>query len=186
VRIEGRASVALPRARVFDGLLDAALLRACTPGATRLEETAPGHFEATVDLKLPAITGRFEGTADVVEREAPSRVRLRVRGKGAPGFVDGEAAIVLAESDGRTAVEYVADVTVGGQVARLGQRMISGVVKEMAAQFFEALEKAGAPAAQAGGGAAPAAPPAASPSAVLAGIRLLWRLLLRALGLRRD
>ena len=47
-----------------------AVLRACTPGLVRLEETAPGHFEATLEVKLPALSGRFEGTVDIVEREA--------------------------------------------------------------------------------------------------------------------
>jgi hypothetical protein len=121
-------------------------------------------------------------------------MRFRLKGKGAPGFVDGTADLALAEADGRTTVRYVADVTVGGQIARLGQRMISGVAKEMAGQFFETFEKAGgasaagpapgsagAPAGGAPGGALPAAP-----SPLFAGLQLLWRLVLRALGLRRD
>jgi uncharacterized protein len=190
LRIEGQARVALPRARVFQGLSDPALLRACTPGVTRLEETRPDHFEGTLELKLPAISGRFEGSVDVTEREEPSRVKLRLKGKGPPGFVDGTAELSLADAEVGTAVRYVADVTVGGQVARLGQRMISGVAKEMAGQFFETFEKAGAaPAAPGADGPAAAPEPGdlpRAPSPLFAGLQLLWRLLLRALGLRRD
>ena len=87
MKIEGQERLALPAGRAFEALLDPALLRACTPGLARLDETQPGHYEATLDLKLPAISGRFEGTVDVVEREAPSRAKLRLKGKGAPGFV---------------------------------------------------------------------------------------------------
>ncbi len=192
MRIEGQHAVALPRARVFEGLQDAAMLRACTPGLTRLDETEPGHFEATLELKLPAVSGRFEGGVDVVERAAPERMRFRLKGKGAPGFVDGTADLALAEAEGRTTVRYVADVTIGGQIARLGQRMISGVAKEMAGQFFEAFEKAGAAAAAPPGSAGARAgdaspePLPAAPSPLFAGLQLLWRLVLRALGLRRD
>jgi uncharacterized protein len=191
VRIEGQARLALPRERVFRGLSDPALLRACTPGVTRLEETRPDHFEGTLELKLPALSGRFEGSVDVAEREEPGRVKLRLKGKGPPGFVDGTAEILLAEETGAgTALRYVADVTVGGQVARLGQRMISGVAKEMAGQFFEAFEKAGAasagPSADGGDAASAAVPPPRAASPLFAGLQLLWRLLLRALGLRRD
>jgi hypothetical protein len=184
VRIEGQHEVALPASRVFAGLQDSALLRACTPGLVRLEETGPGRFEGALELKLPAIRGRFDGTVEVVEREAPGRLRLRLRGKGASGFVDGSADLALAEAGGRTSLRYVADVTVGGQVARLGQRMLSGVVKEMATQFFETFEKAAAVAAAATAPAAAPLPPPPSPLA--AGLQLLWRLLLRALGLRRG
>jgi carbon monoxide dehydrogenase subunit G len=192
VRIEGQARLALPRERVFRGLSEPALLQACTPGVTRLEETRPDHFEGTLELKLPALSGRFEGSVDVTEREEPSRVKLRLKGKGPPGFVDGAAELFLADAEvgPGTAVRYVADVTVGGQVARLGQRMLSGVAKEMAGQFFEAFEQAGAAPAGSGterapvGSEAPALPRARSP--LFAGLQLLWRLLLRALGLRRD
>jgi hypothetical protein len=73
-------------------------------------------------------------------------------------------------------------------VARLGQRMISGVAKEMAGQFFEAFERAVA-AAAASAAPAPGAPPAAlpaPPSPLRAALQLLWRLVLRALGLSKH
>jgi len=196
MRIEGEERVALTVARAFEALLDPAVLRACTPGLVRLDETQPGHFEATLELKLPAVSGRFEGTVDVVERDAPSRAKLRLKGKGAPGFVDGTAELALAEAEGGgSRVRYVADVTVGGNVARLGQRMLSGVAKEMAGQFFDAFGKAtaaweasGAAADAAIPGMAPSAAPSALPEApnpVFAALQLAWRLLLRALGLSK-
>ena len=188
MKIEGEERVAVPLARAFEALADPAVLRACTPGLVRLEETAPGHFEATLELKLPALSGRFDGTVDIVEREAPARLKLRLKGKGAPGFVDGSADLALREAEGATAVRYVADVTIGGQVARLGQRMISGVAKELAGQFFEAFEKAGAASAGVPEATLPGAEPAAlpaPPSQLRAALQLLWRLLLRALGLSK-
>ena len=194
MKIEGQARIALPAARVFEALLDPAVLRASTPGLVRLEETSPGHFEATLEVKLPAITGRFEGSVDVAEREPPARAKLRLRGKGAPGFVDGAAEFSLAEEGGATLVRYAADVTVGGNVARLGQRMLSGVAKELAAQFFETFERvtaaqaasaAAAPAAGAGDTALQPASLPEPPNALLAGLQLAWRLLLRALGLSK-
>ena len=191
MKIEGEERVSVPLERAFEALLDPAVLRACTPGLVRLEETVPGHFEASLELKLPAVSGRFDGTAEVVEKEAPARLKLRLKGKGAPGFVDGSAELGLREEGGGTAVRYVADLTIGGQVARLGQRMLSGVAKEMAGQFFEAFEKAGAAAASAAAapgapaGAGAPAPLPAPPSPLRAALQLVWRLLLRALGLSK-
>jgi len=194
MKIEGQERVALPPGRAFDALLDPTLLRACTPGVTRLDETQPGHYEATLELKLPAISGRFDGTVDVIEREAPSRAKLRLKGKGAPGFVDGTAELALAEADGGgSLVRYVADVTVGGNVARLGQRMLSGVAKEMAGQFFDTFGKltaaraASRAAAEAAGEPSSGAPVALPepPNPILAALQLVWRLLLRALGLSK-
>ncbi len=176
MKIEGSEHVALAPDVVWQALNTPRVLQASTPGLVRLDETAPDHFEATLELKLPAVSGRFEGTLDIVEREAPARMKLRLKGKGAPGFVDGGAELFLAAADGGTQLRYSADVQVGGQVARLGQRMLSGVSKEMAGQFFETFAKLAAPGGAQGGAAAPA-----PPSALRAFLGLLLRLARRLL-----
>jgi len=177
VKIEGSERVALAPDVVWQALNTPRVLQASTPGLVRLDETAPDHFEATLEIKLPAVTGRFEGTLDIVEREAPARMKVKLKGKGAPGFVDGGAELFLAAAEGGTQVRYSADVQVGGQVARLGQRMLSGVTKEMAGQFFETFAKVAAP----GGSAAGAAGAPAPPSALRAFFSLLLRLARRLL-----
>jgi carbon monoxide dehydrogenase subunit G len=176
VRLDGKQIVDLPLAAVWERLNDPRVLRACTPGLEKLEPRDADHFDAVLEVKLPAITGRFEGTLEYLERTPPQRVRLRLQGKGAVGFVDGEVALELASVDEGTSVSYVADVQIGGQVARLGQRMLSGVTREMAGQFFAAFEKWRAEAPE----EKVAAPPGRS------FLQLVWRTLLRILGLRRD
>jgi len=161
---------------VWERLNDPRVLKACTPGLERLEPRDPDHFDAVLEVKLPAITGRFEGTLDYLERQPPDRVRLRVQGKGPVGFVDGEVALALEAADEGTSVHYSADVQVGGQVARLGQRMLSGVTREMAGQFFSAFERW-----------RPEAPEeSVAPPPGRSFLQLVWRLLLRLVGLRRD
>jgi hypothetical protein len=175
VRLEGRQIVDLPLATVFERLNDPRVLRACTPGLEKLEARDPDHFEAVLEVKLPAITGRFEGTLEYLER-TPPRVRLRLQGKGAVGFVDGEVTLDLAAVDEGTSVSYGAEVQIGGQISRLGQRMLSGVTREMAGQFFASFERW-----------RPEAPDAAvAPSPGRSFLQLFWRSLLRILGLRRD
>lgn len=195
MRLEGSRSLALPLAEAWRRLDDPAVIQQCTPGLERLEETAPDHFEAVLEVKLPAVTGRFTGSIDFLERTPEQRLRMRVRGKGAAGFVDGEATLDLSgpahsgsahsgSPDGGSTVRWSADVQIGGQVARLGQRMISGVGKEMAGQFFDALERVDAQ-THAPGVGGPGAPSAALPP-WRAALQLAWRTLLRLVGLRRD
>ena len=151
MKVEGREKISIGLADAWRGVNDPSTLRACTPGLTRLDETSPDHFEATLELKLPAMSGRFEGQVVILERDEPSRLKLRLEGKGGPGFVNGEAELHLGADGDGTAIRFNADVQVGGPMARLGQRMISGVTKEMAGQFFEALERVAAPGAAASG-----------------------------------
>jgi len=176
VRLEGTETVARSPQEAWEGLNDARALRACTPGLERLDARDPDHYDAVLEVKLPAITGRFEGTLEYLERHPSDRLRLRLQGKGAVGFVDGEVTLELAPSGPHTQVHYVADVQIGGQVARLGQRMLSGVTREMAGQFFRAFESWRAEAAD----VKVAAPPGRS------FLQLVWRTLLRLLGVRRD
>jgi hypothetical protein len=176
VRLEGRQIVDLPLATVWERLNDPRVLRACTPGLEKLEARDANRYEAVLEVKLPAITGRFEGTLEYLERTPPARVRLRLQGKGAVGFVDGEVTLELAPVDEGTAAAYAADVQIGGQISRLGQRMLSGVTREMAGQFFAAFERWRPEAPEQS-----VAPP---PGRSL--LQLVWRSLLRILGLRRD
>lgn len=185
MRIEGSEKVGVPRGAVWSGINDPAVLRACTPGLTRLDESSKDHFDAVLELAIPALSGRFEGSVDIVERAEQERMKLRLKGQGPPGFVNGTAELRLADAEGGgTQLGYVVDVQVGGNVARLGQRMIFGVTKEMLGQFFEALERRlAAPAAP----SAPqvAAPPAAAPAALGSFLQLAWRTLLNLLGLSK-
>ena len=178
MRVEGHETLGVSRADAWRGVNDPEVLKACTPGVTRLEETRPDHFEATLELKLPAIHGRFDGSLDIVERTEPNRLKLHIDAKGGPGFVNGEVELHLEDTEAGTALRYVADVQLGGQVARLGQRMISGVTKEMAGQFFESLERV-----LAGGGTCGALSTPRNPIAAF--FQLAWRTLLNLLSLSR-
>jgi hypothetical protein len=86
---------------------------------------------------------------------------MHASGAGAPGQVRATVTIDLEPSDaGTTTLTYSADAVVGGPVAGVGQRMITGVAKRMAAQFFAAVD------AELTGAVVPIA---AAPSAVAAG-----------------
>jgi len=184
MRIDGTEVVSIPREVAWRGVTDPELLRACTPGLKKLDETSPGHFDAVLELALPAVNGRFEGSVDLLEQDEPNRVKMRIKGKGAPGFVDGTAEISLEDApNGGTKVVYVAELQIGGQIARLGQRMIFGVTREMAGQFFEALERHYNQSKWRERQAAAAAP--GQPGALMSGLQLGWRTLLNLLGLSR-
>jgi len=178
VRVEGNETIGVSRVDTWRGVNDPEVLKACMPGVTRLDETRPDHFEATLELKLPAIHGRFDGRIDIVERTEPDRLKLHIEAKGGAGFVNGEAELHLEEVEAGTFLRYVADVQVGGQIARLGQRMISGVTKEMAGQFFESLERVLNDEGTCGGLSAPRNP-------IAAFLQLAWRSLRNLLGLSR-
>jgi hypothetical protein len=65
---------------------------------------------------------------------------MHASGAGAPGQVRATVTIDLEPDGDGTVLTYSADAVVGGPVAGVGQRMITGVAKRMAGQFFTAID----------------------------------------------
>ncbi len=80
----------------------------------------------------------------------PEHYKMLVDGKGSTGFVKGAGTLDLAEQGAETVVSYAGEVSVGGTIASVGQRMVQSSAKMMAAQFFTALEAEAAAVAQSG------------------------------------
>ena len=140
MKIEGTHHLTAPRDRVYQLLVDPDVLQRCIPGCERLEKTGENTYSATIRAGVGSIKGVFTGTVRLEDMRPPAHYRIVVEGKGTPGFVKGSGDLDLEERDGGTLIKYTGDLQVGGTIAGVGQRMIQGTAKMMAAQFFTALE----------------------------------------------
>src|ERR687889_2584769 len=116
-----------------------------------------------VSVGVGAIRGTYAGEVHLTDQQRPTSYVMHASGAGAPGQVRATVTINLEPDGEGTTLTYSADAVVGGPVAGVGQRMISGVAKRMAGQFFTAIDReltSGAPV-----GTAPAAARASSPDA---------------------
>jgi len=65
-----------------------------------------------------------------------------VEGQGSIGFMKGSAAFDLEhQGEGASLLRYAGSAEVGGVVAGVGQRVLSGVAKFLAGRFLKALAK---------------------------------------------
>jgi carbon monoxide dehydrogenase subunit G len=143
VKISGTATLHASRAEVWDALNDPAVLVATIPGCQRLEEVAPDCYAMTISAGVGSIKGLYSGEVRLSDKQHPEQFVLRATGAGTPGTVTADVQIALAEdSPETTSVTYDADAVVGGLVAGVGQRMIAGVAKKTAAEFFSAVDHA--------------------------------------------
>lgn len=136
MKIEGSHDVPAPRQKVWDAFLSPEQLRQAIPGCEKLEAIGNDEFKATMKIGVAAVKGTFEGKVKITEKNAPNSYRMMVEGSGGPGFVRGETLISLTDIPEGTRVSYNADVQVGGLIAGVGQRLLGGVSKMMADQFF--------------------------------------------------
>ena len=172
MNLDGSAVLHADPERVWAVITDPAVLARTIPGCESLEQVAEDEYKMNVTVGVGAIRGTYAGDVKLSDQKRPSSYVMHASGAGGPGNVRATVTINLEPHDDGTALTYSADAVVGGPVAGVGQRMISGVAKRMAGQFFKAIDDeltgavvpiAAAPSAVAAGETAVAAPAAAGP-----------------------
>jgi uncharacterized protein len=138
--ISGSYTFTAPPDRVWNLLMDPAVIASCIPGCNKLEPAGEDRYRASLTVALAAITGSYEGTVVITEKVPHASYRLSVEGQGKPGFVKGNAAITLRPDGETTIVDVSGKVETGGPIARLGQRLIGNVSKMMQDRFFACLQ----------------------------------------------
>ena len=141
MKLEGSYDVKAPRQKVWTAFLDPETLRQAIPGCERLELIGPDEYKATLKIGVAAVKGTFEGKVRLLDKKPPESYRLAAEGSGGPGFVRADTVITLTDIEGGTRVSYSADVQIGGLIAGVGQRMLGGVSKMMADQFFNKMSE---------------------------------------------
>ncbi|MBI3686999.1 MAG: carbon monoxide dehydrogenase subunit G [Actinobacteria bacterium] len=143
MKVSGEATLHAPVDRVYAALHDPAVLVRTIPGCQRLEQVGADAYVMTVEAGVAAVRGVFSGEVMLTDHRAPHAFVLRAAGSGAPGTVTATVAVTLTGGvDGTTVVAYDADAVVGGMVGGVGQRVLSGVAKKTAGEFFAAVDGA--------------------------------------------
>lgn len=138
MKIEGRAQLPGTREQVWQLFTDPAQLQKLLPGAEKLEPDGADRYKISVKFGIAAISGKYSGSVELADQMPPSSLRMKVDGKGAPGFMKGEGRLELREKSDGTEVRYAGEAQVGGLIASVGQRMMEAASKKIIQQFFEA------------------------------------------------
>jgi carbon monoxide dehydrogenase subunit G len=140
--VDGEHTFPGPRQTVWDLLQDPEVLSKAMPGARKLHLTGDGTYEGVIRIGVGPVTAA-EWTLNVAlkDRVEPASYIMQVDSKGALGFTRGNATVNLDEVDGGTRMRYHADLSVGGKVAGVGQRLLDQVAKMLTRQGLDALNK---------------------------------------------
>lgn len=141
MKIAGVHDVAAPKEQVWAALQDPEVLVRTIPGCVSLERVGEDAYRMTVSAGVASIKGTYTGSVSLEDVVGGEAYTMRARGQGAPGTVDATTRITLADNgDGSTRVAYDCDAVIGGTVGGVGQRVLSGVAKRTAGEFFSAVE----------------------------------------------
>jgi carbon monoxide dehydrogenase subunit G len=130
------------REELWRVLLDARQMAKWIPGCERLEEVGPDRYSVTLKVGVAAIKGSYTGYVEIRDKQFPEHYTLVVEGTAAPGFVKGTARLNLTDvGNGHTQLVVNGDAQVGGLIASVGQRFLTGIARQMTQQLMRNIEK---------------------------------------------
>ena len=88
------------------------------------------------------VAARFKGAIALADVNAPHSYTLNFEGNGGvAGFGKGSARVSLTAQEAGCELGYTVHATVGGKIAQVGQRLVDGVARQMADDFFRRFDE---------------------------------------------
>ncbi|HYF53027.1 MAG TPA: carbon monoxide dehydrogenase subunit G [Salinarimonas sp.] len=144
----GEVTLPADRDAVWAALNAPEVLKSCIPGCQELTKVSDTEFEAVAKVAVGPVKATFKGKILLQDLDPPLAYTIRGEGQGGvAGFAKGGAKVRLEPAeDGGTRLVYDVEATVGGKLAQLGGRLVNGVAKKNADEFFACFVKALSPA----------------------------------------
>jgi hypothetical protein len=144
----GEVILPADRDAVWAALNDPEVLKTCIPGCQELAKVSDTEFEAVAKVAVGPVKATFKGRISLADLDPPNAYTIRGEGQGGvAGFAKGGARVRLEPAEGGgTRLVYDVEATVGGKLAQLGGRLVNGVAKKNADDFFASFVKALSPA----------------------------------------
>jgi hypothetical protein len=178
MEMSGEQLIPAAQAEVWRGLNDPEVLKACISGCESIDRLSDTEYAVVTTAAIGPVKARFRGKLLLADLDPPNSYSLSFDGQGgAAGFGKGTAKVSLAAEAAGTRLSYAVKAQVGGKLAQIGSRLIDGVARKLADDFFSAFnQKIGGPVAAPGEPALEAAPGAAPLWWVIAIIAVMFLL----------
>ena len=141
MKLEGSHTISAPRQTVWQMLQDPNVLAKATPGVQSMKQESEDFYRATLKLGIGPVKGTFDGHVKITDKNEPEAMTLNVEGQGGPGGVKAEGRLRLEEQGDQTVIHWEGEPQMSGRIAAVGGRLVGGVAKKMAGQFFESIDK---------------------------------------------
>ena len=141
--MQGSRQLAITQQQAWEALNDPEVLKACITGCDKVEPTGENQYAIGMAVKIGPVSAKFAGKIILADIVAPESYSINFEGQGgAAGFGKGNSAVKLVPNDAGCELQYTVHASVGGKIAQLGQRLIDGVAKSMAEDFFKKFDEA--------------------------------------------
>lgn len=142
--MQGSRHLAITQQQAWEALNDPQVLKVCIPGCEKVEPTGDNQYAIGMGVKVGPVAAKFAGKIRLQDVLPPNSYTLTFEGNGgAAGFGKGSAKVNLAPPAEGAGCEltYTAQAQVGGKIAQVGQRLVDGVARSMAEDFFRRFDE---------------------------------------------
>ena len=142
MELQGSRPLAVTQQQAWDALNDPEVLKACIPGCDKVEATGENQYAVGVAVKIGPVSAKFNGRITLSDIVPPASYTITFDGQGgAAGFGKGVSKVSLTPDGSGCVLAYDVQAQVGGKIAQVGQRLIDGVARSMAEDFFKRFDE---------------------------------------------
>jgi uncharacterized protein len=141
MEMQGTRQLPVSREKAWDALNNPDILKQCIPGCDKFELVGEHRYAVGVAIKIGPVSAKFSGTVTLQDIDPPNGYALVFDAQGGvAGFGKGESNVTLTPNDQGCELRYAVQSRIGGKLAQLGQRLVDGVAKSLAEDFFKRFE----------------------------------------------
>jgi carbon monoxide dehydrogenase subunit G len=142
MEMQGSRPLAVTQQQAWEALNDPEVLKASIPGCDKVEPSGNDQYVVAVAVKVGPVAAKFAGKITLTDVKPPESYTLGFDGQGgAAGFGKGRAQVKLIPQGTGCELNYSVGAQVGGKIAQMGQRLIDGVARSMAEDFFRRFDE---------------------------------------------
>jgi carbon monoxide dehydrogenase subunit G len=137
LEFSGSPTIAAPRERVWERLMDPQFVAQSAPGVESVEAVDPTHFKVISGFGVGSIKLRFTMDVELFDIIAQKSAKMRVRGKAPGSAIDVVSSMQLQDAGtSGSQLNWSATSEVSGTVASVGARLMEGTARKLTEQFW--------------------------------------------------
>ena len=141
MKFQGTVDIEAPRDKVWAFVADPERVASCGPGVESVSKVDDTHYRAVAKVGIGFISARFSGDLVIVEQQPPDRMVIKGHGQAPGSAADVVATMALRDgTDGKTVMDWNADLTIAGTLASVGARLIEGTANKLVGQTFTCIK----------------------------------------------
>ena len=142
MNVNGTHHFRISQQQLWDYLMDPEVLAKITPGVSSLEPTGENSFNTVSMIKIGPVKGSFKGKLKVVDKNEPHSFAIEMEQMSKIGNAHVRVDMKLTDTEqAHCDLGFDGKAKLSGVVARMGQRVLSGVANTITKEVFASLEQ---------------------------------------------